>query len=315
MAFQNKAAEDDYYRVSLPQSEWLYIDRWLGDNVSLTSVVLTELNRIKKTNQKGPRKSVQIGIPSIDAMIGGVAPGDVLYIGSTEEDYNFAVGLNILHAAGISSNKVLVFNSGRGQYSYARGLITLCTGIEERKLQNAQLLSKDDLMAVEETVNTLQMSNISIVSTPNAFVEDVYEELKKLKEADYPVFILIDNLSFLTTKELCSDREDEQRKIAKMLWTLAKDTRIPIVLTGPLSKKRRKMKDYRPSAADLPSAGIINFLDKIVTIHKQDDKCDNINITAIKNPDGTYGYRKIKYDPVCKKLTELLVQQDIDNPT
>ena len=51
-------------------------------------------------------------------MIGGLHPGELLYVGSAEERYNFAVGLNIIHAAGMEGNKkVLVFNAGRGQYS------------------------------------------------------------------------------------------------------------------------------------------------------------------------------------------------------
>lgn len=105
MTAQNKKAEDDYYCVSLPPSEWRHIDRWLGDNVSLTSVVLTELNKIQKTYEKGKRSAVRIGIASIDTMIGGLHPGELLYVGSAEERYNFAVGLNIIHAAGMEGNK------------------------------------------------------------------------------------------------------------------------------------------------------------------------------------------------------------------
>ncbi len=305
--------EDDYYRVSLPQSEWLHIDRWLGDNVSLTSIVLTELNKIKKTYEKGRRKTIQTGIASIDAMIGGLCPGEVLYIGSTEEKYNFAVGLNILHTAGIKGNtKVLVFNSGRGQYAYARGLISLCAGTEESRLQNAQVLSVEELEHVEESLGTLQLSNISVVSTPNICVEDICDEIKKLQEEDHPDFVLIDNLSFLTTREQCANRREESRRITEKLWSLAKDIRIPIVLTGPLSKRRRNMEDYRPTAADLPMEGMLKFLDKVVTIHGIGEYKGTLCITAIKNQDGTYGYRKIEYNPDSNKLTELLVQDDVD---
>lgn len=74
MTAQKKKAEDDYYCVSLPPSEWRHIDRWLGDNVSLTSVILTELNKIQKTYEKGKRSAVRIGIASIDTMIGGPTP-------------------------------------------------------------------------------------------------------------------------------------------------------------------------------------------------------------------------------------------------
>lgn len=173
MTAQNKKAEDDYYCVSLPPSEWRHIDRWLGDNVSLTSVVLTELNKIQKTYEKGKRSAVRIGIASIDTMIGGLHPGELLYVGSAEERYNFAVGLNIIHAAGMEGNKkVLVFNAGRGQYSYARSLISLCTGIEESSLQNAQSLTGEELEQVETVFAALQLSNISIISTPNISVEE-----------------------------------------------------------------------------------------------------------------------------------------------
>ena len=40
---------DDYYTVNLPESQWTSIDKWFGDNVSLTSLVMTEQNKIKKT--------------------------------------------------------------------------------------------------------------------------------------------------------------------------------------------------------------------------------------------------------------------------
>lgn len=305
--------EDDYYRVSLPQSEWLHIDRWLGDNVSLTSIVLTELNKIKKTYEKGRRKTIQTGIASIDAMIGGLCPGEVLYIGSTEEKYNFAVGLNILHTAGIKGNmKVLVFNSGRGQYAYARGLISLCSNVEESKLQNSQSLSEEELEQVEEAVNELRLSNVSIISTPNIYVEDICEEIERLKETELPDLVLIDNLSFLTARQQYADCREERLNITEKIWKLAKDSRIPIVLTGPIFKTRKITEGYCPTAADLPVEDMQKFLDKVVTVHRKSQRQDMLNITVIKNPDGTYGYRKIEYDPNCNKLIEILVQNDAD---
>ena len=309
MTAQNKKAEDDYYCVSLPPSEWRHIDRWLGDNVSLTSVVLTELNKIQKTYEKGKRSAVRIGIASIDTMIGGLHPGELLYVGSAEERYNFAVGLNIIHAAGMEGNKkVLVFNAGRGQYSYARSLISLCTGIEESSLQNAQSLTGEELEQIETVFAALQLSNISIISTPNISVEEICNKMKALRVQDYPDFILIDNLSFLTMQEPCTNRSEELQKITEKLWSIAKDSRIPIVLTGSLSKRRMEMEGYRPTAADLPEERMLKFLDKIVTVHGNGECKDRLYITVIKNPDGTYGYRKIKYDPACNRLIELLIQ-------
>ena len=72
------------------------------------------------------------------------------------------------------------------------------------------------------------------------------------------------------------------------------------------------MGEYRPTATDLPTEGMLKFMDKIVTIHRIGEHEDSLCITVIKNPDGTYGYRKIELDPKCNKLTEIIVQNDIE---
>jgi len=305
--------DDDYYRVSLPKSEWLHIDRWLGDNVSLTSIVLTELNKIKKTRQKGPRKSIRIGIDTIDAMIGGVCPGEVLYIGSTEEKSNLAIDLNIVQKLGIGEKaKILVFNSGRGQYAYARGIISLCTGVAESRLQISQSLSDEELEQIEETISDLHLSNVSIVSTPNICIESICEEIEKYPKTERPDLVLIDNLRFLTTRTKCKDRQQEYQMVTWKLWKLAKDVQIPVVLTGPLSKQRRKMVQYWPTARDMLTENMLENFDKIVAVHRSNkkDKENILNVTVIKNPDGTYGYREMEYDPDCNALTEMLAQNE-----
>ena len=114
MTAQNKKAEDDYYCVSLPPSEWRHIDRWLGDNVSLTSVVLTELNKIQKTYEKGKRSAVRIGIASIDTMIGGLHPGELLYVGSAEEQYNFADSTSYMQQAWKETRRCLCLMLAEG---------------------------------------------------------------------------------------------------------------------------------------------------------------------------------------------------------
>ena len=124
--------------------------------------------------------------------------------------------------------------------------------------------------------------------------------------------VLIDNLSFLTARQQYADCREERLNITEKIWKLAKDSRIPIVLTGPIFKTRKITEGYCPTAADLPVEDMQKFLDKVVTVHRKSQRQDMLNITVIKNPDGTYGYRKIEYDPNCNKLIEILVQNDAD---
>ena len=303
--------KDDYCRISLPESEWTHIDRWFGTNVSLTSMVLTEWDKIKKTIEKGPRKIIWLGIPSIDVMINGISPGETLYIGHADEKSNMVFSLNLVSKFGIEAKKkILVFNSGRGEYAYARGLISLQAGIDEFKLRVGEQLLEEEIESIEKAVDDIRLSDISFVNTPSVYVETICDEVYQLKPEDKPELIFIDNLRFLTTYKKCKNKSKEYRFVSKKLWELAKDTKIPIVVTGPLSKNRRTMKDYWPTASDMPAENMLDNFDKILMIHPSTDKKDlNVfNITTVKNPDGCYGYRKIRYIPEFNKLEEILRQ-------
>lgn len=95
------------------------------------------------------------------------------------------------------------------------------------------------------------------------------------------------------------------RVVSNKLWKLAKDTRIPIVITGPLSKKRRSMKDYWPTALDMSAENMLDSFDKILMVHR-DENAELLNISSIKNNDGDYGYRKIKHLPDTNRLEEII---------
>ena len=302
---------DDYYTVNLPESEWTNINRWFGTNVSMTSMVLTEWNKIRKTIEKGPRKSIKLGVSSLDVMTGGLCPGEVMYIGHVDEKTNTAFSLNIVNGFGINNKKrLLIFNSGRGEYAYARKLISLKADVDEFNLKVCELLSLDEIERIENAITDIQNSDISVVNTPFISVESICDEIHKLDETNKPELILIDNLHFVTTQRKCKNKMQEYRVVSNKLWKLAKDTRIPIVITGPISKKRRSMKDYWPTALDMPAENMLDNFDKILMVHR-DENTELLNISSIKNNDGDYGYRKIKHLPDTNRLEEIIDQKAV----
>ena len=299
---------DDYYTVNLPESQWTSIDKWFGDNVSLTSLVMTEQNKIKKTIEKGRRKNIRTGIPTVDVMLNGLFPGEVLYIGNTEENCSNAFGFNIVKNFAIEKNKKLqIFNCGRGEYSYARGILSLCSGIDEFELLIGENLSEDELDIIEECVEKIQKSNISINSSPNIAVEDICDNITMLEPKEYPELILVDNLCFVTTKKKSKNKSQEYRIVSQKLWKLAKDTKIPIVILGPLSKQRSKMKNYYPTAKDMPAENMLESFDKILMVHRDANEKNKeiIKVTSVKNPDGKYGFRMLQCNKYCYGLNEL----------
>ena len=302
---------DDYYTVNLPESEWTNINRWFGTNVSMTSMVLTEWNKIQKTLEKGPRKSIKLGVSSLDVMTGGLCPGEVMYIGNVDEKTNTTFSLNIVNGFGINNKKrLLIFNSGKGEYSYARKLISLRADVDEFNLKVCELLSPDEIERIENAITDIQSSDISVVNTLFISVESIYDEIHKLDETNKPELILIDNLRCITTRRKCKNKMQEYRVVSNKLWKLAKDTRIPIVITGPISKKRRSMKDYWPTALDMPAENMIDSFDKILMVHR-DENAELLNISSIKNNDGDYGYRKIKHLPDTNRLEEIINQKAV----
>lgn len=295
----------DYCTVNLPESQWTSLDKWFGDNVSLASLVMTEQNKIKKTIEKGRRKNIRLGFLTIDVMINGLFPGEFLYLGNSEENISFAFGLNIVKNFAIDRNhKLQIFNCGRGEYAYARGILSVCSGIDEDELLISENLSDYDIDIIDDCVKKIKNSNISINNTPNIAVEEICDKILKMKLQEYPELILIDNLCFVTTKKKCKNKSQEYRVVSEKLWKLAKDTKIPILLLGPLSKQRSTMKNYYPTAKDMPSDNMLESFDKILMVHKDNNANDKetIKIISIKNPDGIYGYRMLKFNKYTYEL-------------
>lgn len=310
MLFEKIDTKDDgYYTVRLLESELTNVGRWFGTNVSMTSMVLTEWNKIQRTIECGHRESVKLGVSSIDVMTGGICHGEVMYIGHVDEKTNTAFSLNIANEFGINNKKkLLIFNSGKGEYAYARGLISLRAGVDEFNLKACELLMPDEIERVENAIADIQDSDISVVNTPFISVESICDEIYKLDETNKPELILIDNLCFITTQRKCKNKSQEYRVVANKLWKLAKNIGIPIVITGPLSKGRRNMKDYRPTALDMPAENMLDSFDKILMVHR-DENADLLNISLIKNNDGDYGYRKIKLFSDTNRLEEIIDQK------
>ena len=170
-------------------------------------------------------------------------------------------------------------------------------------------LSEDELDIIEECVEKIQKSNISINSSPNIAVEDICDNITILEPKEYPELILVDNLCFVTTKKKSKNKSQEYRIVSYKLWKLAKDTKIPIVILGPLSKQRSKMKNYHPTAKDMPTENMLESFDKILMVHRDANEKNKeiIKVTSVKNPDGKYGFRMLRFDKYCYELNELNV--------
>ena len=303
-----RTEEEDYYCVDISEVEWEKLDRWYGANVCLESVVLAEWNKIRKTIEKGHRKTLHLAVPTIDCMTNGLAPGEVLYIGVTDERISAAFGLNIVKNLGIDKReKLLVFNAGRGEYAYARGILSLSAEVDEYDLRDGIELTDDEIGRIEEQIEKIKASDISIVNTPYISVESISEEVLRLKEEEIPALIVIDNLRFLTTRKNCRNRDREYRHISEKLRKLAKDTLVPIVVMGPLSKKRQAMGGFWPTAIDMPADKLLDYFDKILMVHRSETEGKEVclNVSSIKNPNGWYGYKKLLYRANYNELKEI----------
>mgnify|MGYP004677744287 FL=1 len=69
------------------------------------------------------------------------------------------------------------------------------------------------------------------------------------------------------------------------------------------------MKNYHPTAKDMPAENMLESFDKILMVHRDANEKNKeiIKVTSVKNPDGKYGFRMLRFDKYCYELNELNV--------
>ena len=238
----------------------------------------------------------------------GISPGEVMYIGQENAKINAAIMLNIIRNLGIEKkNRILYYNQSQGQNSFAKALLSLCSGIPEVELQQGWNLTQESYRHLDGVVTDIKNAEVSVVGTPNISTETIIEDVCGLDKEKLPALILINDLRFLSAQKKCRSKQKLYRYIAEKLHQLARDMRIPIILTGPIAENRTGVCEWPLNIGDMPAAHMEEYFDKILMIYPERirEGKRTLDVGVIKNPDGWHGCYQMAYLSDCNEIREV----------
>ena len=265
----------------------------------------------------GEKQGITTGFKSLDELISGFQPRDLVYIGAESSEGKTA--LTYCMAAGEADNGLNVgyFSAETGGREF--GLRALCTiaKVNSRDLRRGSINDKE--------VNSLTMQNNKIhgwgfwlCETPCIDIDMLIVLASQLHKEVGLDIIYVDYLQLLTTTKRFRDKRLETNDISQKLKYLAQTLNLPVVVCSQLSRDISKRKNKEPQKSDLRESGNLeNDADIIimpqrlctVAVTEGDKKSKLATLYVRKNRNGAVGQIDMIFDARHTRFSEFETQE------
>lgn len=229
-------------------------------DVSLASTVEQVVDEIQRSIQ-GPAASAGLstGIESIDAITGGLKPGEMIVIAARPSMGKTALVMNIVEAVAVD----------RGEPALVFSLEMSRAALVRRLMHSRARLHPDEITKDKATLQRIRRASLDIAAAP-LFIDDtagitiseLRAKARRLHRAKDIRLIAIDYLQLMrsTSRQAQGSREREIAEISQGVKALAKELALPIIILAQLNRgpeTRAGRNVGRPRLSDLRESGAI----------------------------------------------------------
>lgn len=264
---------------------------------------------------------ISTGYPSLDNLLGGIYPGNFVFIGSrpcmgkTSMAVNLAI--NILDKMNLPVLFFSLEHSSNQLRSYFR---SIRTGIPIEHIRK-NVCSREENDLINEVERLHHYDQIFIDDTPCISISDIRNKSMFLVR-EYGVkciildfFGLISHVSSINSKEY----EEEMCAISHSLKEIAMELGVPVIVFGQIERSAdiRYLRDRQvPQLLDLSASSIVSDADVIAFLLNHDyyrhrlakmdnEQLGNLEVVVAQNNHGSIGDCLLRFDNKTCKIEEL----------
>jgi replicative DNA helicase len=244
----------------------------------------------------GDLTGLRTNFAELDAMTGGLQPGDLIIIAARPSMGKTALALNLARNVAVGHDKkVAVFSLEMTTQSLVMRLLASEGMVDASAFRNG-FISQESHGELIRAAEKLSAADIWIDDTPAATVLEIRAKCRRMHSQRGLDLVIVDYLQLARADHRVASREQEISEISRGLKGLAKELNIPVIALSQLNRGPETRKDdKRPILADLRESGAI----------EQD--ADIIGFI----------YRDVVYNPETEfpNLAELLIRKQRNGPT
>lgn len=284
------------------------------DVLSIKELLGEEYQRLEEIYRNADLYSgITSGYPSLDKMISGFNPSDLIIIAARPSMGKTAFALNTAFNAANAGKSILIFSLEMSSSQILQRLLSIKSGIGIQKIKNG-FLKDDDWKKLGNASNFLGNFHINIADIPNITVIEMRATARRMKAAGKLDMIIVDYLQLIKGSNLrIENRQQEISEISRSLKGLARELDVPVIALSQLSRAVEQRADRRPMLSDLRDSGAIEQDADIVAFLYRDgyynEKNDTTNgdteIIIGKQRNGPVGTVKLKFIPELAKFIEV----------
>lgn len=240
--------------------------------VDASQLVKTSLEKIEELYaQKLKVTGIPSGFLELDDLTAGFQPGEFIIIAARPSMGKTAFSLNVtMHAALKEKKKIAYFSV---EMAKEQVMIRLLASAAKVRLGDLRIGQIDD-KAWPRLINTAaQMSETSLFIDDTSGISpfEVRAKARRLKVTHGLDMIIIDYLQLMNMKQKIESRQQEVSEISKLLKSIAKELKVPVIALAQLNRGVEGRSDRRPMLSDLRESGSIEQdADVIMMLYRED---------------------------------------------
>ena len=256
---------------------------------------------------------VPTGFEPLDRMLGGLQPSDLIIIAARPGVGKTSLAISIATNAALKFKSVVaIFTLEMAAEQVVQRMISANTGIDSQRLRLGQI--KDMEWAQFTRVSgVLSETGIYIDDTPSASPMEIRTKARRLA-AEYDLdLIIVDYMQLMQSgSRRMENRVQEISYISRMLKSLARELRVPVLALSQLSRAVEARQDKRPILSDLRESGSIEQdADVVMFIYREEmydentDRPDIADIIVAKHRNGPTGTVSLRFNPSLTQFADL----------
>lgn len=254
-------------------------------------------------NRGGDLTGLPTNFSELDAMTGGLQPGDLIIIAARPSMGKTALALNLARNIAVDhGSKVAVFSLEMTTQSLVMRLLASEAKVDASAFRNG-FISVESHGALVHAAEKLSAADIWIDDTPAASVLEMRAKCRRMHAQRGLDLVIVDYLQLARAGSNVASREQEISEISRGLKGLAKELNVPVIALSQLNRgPETRKEDKRPILADLRESGaieqdadIIGFIYRDVVYNPETEHQDMAELLIRKQRNGPTGTVKLEF--------------------
>jgi replicative DNA helicase len=226
----------------------------------------------QRAKRKGKLVGVSTGFMDLDALTGGLRPGQMIVIAARPAMGKSTLAIDFVRAVGIQQKlPTLVFSLEMDRTDIQDRLLSAEARVNLSHIRSGEL-TDDEWTRIARRIPDITAAPLYIDTSSNLTGMDIRTKARRLAQKHKLGLIVVDYLQLMSSGAgKAETRQLEVSDISRGLKNLAKELGVPVVALSQLNRGPEQRVDKKPMVSDLRESGSIEQdADMVILLHRED---------------------------------------------